>query len=136
MTENSVYIRQERKIAADDPEFSVRLATIADLRRLLAEAKKTNLSASWSSERALLQQMSPEAKAIICPLFRNGGPKSEPESYRCHLWFVSTPYNERVVSLMDVTRESLLGLPEAADPIQLRKVIRVLLDGSSLTALE
>jgi hypothetical protein len=135
MTEDDASVRKVRKIAADDPEFSVRIASITDLRRLLTEAKEAKFSASWSSEGALLQQVNPAATAIICPLFRNGGSTSEPESYRCHLWFVSIPDDERIVSLIDVTKDSLQGLPEAADPVQLRKVIRVLLDGSHLAAL-
>jgi len=135
MTEDDATVRKMRKIAADDPEFSVRIASITDLRRLLAEARNNKLSAIWSSEEALLQQVNPATTAIICPLFRNGGSTSEPESYRCHLWFVSSPDYERIVSLIDMTRESFQGLPEAADPVQLRKVIRVLLDGSHLAAL-
>lgn len=133
---NDGSVRREHKIAADDPEFSVRLASIDDLRRLLAEAKKVGLSAMWSSEDSLLRQVSSQAKAIICPLFSNGGPIAEPESYRCHVWFVSEPDGERLVSLIDVTRESFRRLPEAADPAQLRKVVRVLMDGSPLAALE
>jgi hypothetical protein len=133
---NHAGIRREYKIAADDPEFSVRLASIDDLRRILAEAKKIGFSAMWSSEDSLLRQVNPQAKAIICPLFSNGGRMAEPESYRCHVWFVGKSDGQRLVSLIDVTAESFHRLPEAADPAQLKKVVRVLMDGLPLAALE
>ncbi len=135
MTGNDAAVRTERKIAPDDPEFSVRLASITDLRMILQEAKEFNLSASWSTEQALLQQVNPDAMAIICPLFSNGGLIDDPPSCRCYIWFVSKPDNERVVSLLDVMNDSLSRLSEASDVVQLRKVVRVLLDGSQLGPL-
>lgn len=133
---NDTSVRREYKIAADDPEFSVRLASIDDLRRLLAECKKIGLSAIWTSEDSLMRQVNPQAKAIICPLFSNGGPIAAPESYRCHLWFVSEPDGERLVSLIDVPKEYFQRLPEATDPVQLKRIVRMLMDGSPLAALE
>ncbi len=133
---NHAGVRGEYKIAADDPEFSVRLASFDDLRSLLAEAKKIGFSATWSSEDSLLRQVDPQAKAIICPLFSNGGRMTEPESYRCHVWFVSNSDGQCLVSLIDVTRASFRRLPEVIDLAQLKKVIRVLMDGYSLAALE
>ncbi len=74
--------------------------------------------------------------ALLCPLFFvNGGLIEEPESYRCHVWFVSAVDGKSVVSLVDVTRESLEGLREVSNPVHLRRVVRVLLDGSDLAAL-
>lgn len=133
---NNAGVRRAYKIGAEDPEFSVRLASIDDLRGLLAEAKKIGLSAMWTSEDSLLRQVNSQARAIICPLFRNGGRMAEPVSYRCHVWFVGKPEGQPLVSLIDVTRDSFHRLPEAADPAQLKKVVRVLLDGLPLAALE
>lgn len=133
---NHLGFRAERKITASDPEFSVRLASVEDLVGLLLEAKEAGLSATWSSSDSLLRQVSPRARAIICPLFSNGGRRTDPESFRCHIWFVDKRDERFRVSLIDVTQASFYRLPEVVDPMQLKKVVRVLMDGLPLSALE
>jgi len=133
---NHPEVRPERRIAAGDPEFSVRLASIDDLVRLTSEARAAGLSATWSSAEALLRQVHPGPKAILCPLFRNGGRQADPESFRCHVWFVGKADEQGRASLLDVTRSSLDRLPEVVDPVRLKKVVRVLMDGLPLSALE
>lgn len=135
MTDQDSPVRQQSKVSSGDPDFSVRLATVQDLRRITGEAKDHTWSARWSSDNALLSHIDADSMVVLCPLFRNGGPVDEPESYRCHVWFVEAAAPQPKVSLVDVSRRSLDGLPEASTVTQLKKVIRSLLDGYPLEAL-
>lgn len=128
--------RAQRKIAVTDVEFSVRLASLDDLKRILGEAKKNQWSAVWSSEEALIRQVDPDSLAIVCPLLRNGAPIDEPQSFRCHVWFVHKESRARMVSLLDVGERMMSALREAAEPADLKKVIRFTLDGIPLEPLD
>lgn len=127
--------RPQYKIAAADPQFSVRLAAFSDLEQITSEAKSAQLSASWTSVAALREQVHHDAKAVVCPLFRNGGLADHPESYRCHIWFVNRSDRRSIVSLVDIEKETFLSLTEAVDPPDLRKIVRLLLDGYELGSL-
>ncbi|MET8148891.1 hypothetical protein ACIBSW_22270 [Actinoplanes sp. NPDC049668] len=131
---NSSEIRQESKMAADDPSFSVRVAGVAELVRMHFEAKVDGSSATWSSEVALASQVAADTKAILIPTIRNGGPVTLPETWRCHVWFVDRDL-EPTVSMLDVRRDTFLALRELTDRAQLNKVVRLLVDGYRLSAL-
>ncbi|GAB3399355.1 hypothetical protein GCM10027569_01170 [Flindersiella endophytica] len=128
-------IRPEHRISAGETVFSVRLAGFSDLERITNEARSAQLSATWSSVTALREQVHPDTRAVICPLFRNGGPADHPESYRCHIWFVNRSDHRPTVSLVDIRKETFLGLAEAAEPSELRRTVRLLLDGYVLDRL-
>jgi len=123
-------------VSPHDPDFTVHIATFEDLLRLQQEARDNRLNARWSSDDALRQQVEPDTTAVLCPLLRNGRHESQPYSYRCHLWFAQRSERPtRTVSLLDVTATSLAALPEVSNPDQLRRLIRMLLDGITLDAI-
>ncbi|WP_405161781.1 hypothetical protein OG203_36520 [Nocardia sp. NBC_01499] len=117
------------------------MADQRDLQRLQDEAMALHLAA-WSSNNALAHQVSADSVAFLCPVFRNGAPVDEPESYRCYIWFVERPEashgtGERgAVSLMDVTVESFESLREVTDPVRLTAIVRYLFDSHPPTALD
>jgi hypothetical protein len=128
--------RQQSMVAWNDPDFSVRLASVEDLVQVQRDTQHNGWGARWSSEDALVRQVEPGTTAVLCPLFRNGGPEDEPESYRCHIWFVlRSEKDARIVSLVDVGMDMFTTLPEASDPAQLKRVIRVMFEGSPLEAI-
>ena len=128
--------RQRSVVVWSDPDFSVRFATVEDLLRVQRDTRAHKWRAHWSSEDALLRQVEPETTAVLCPFLRNGGPEDEPESYRCYIWFVlRSEKDARVVSLIDVGKELFATLDEASTPDQLRRVIRVMFEGSPMEAI-
>lgn len=127
--------RPEHRITVGHPQFSVRLATFSDLEQITTEARSAQLSASWTSIAALREQVHHDAKAVVCPLFRNGGLVDHPESYRCHIWFVNRSDHSPIVSLVDIKKATFLMLTEAVEPSDLRKIVRLLLDGYELGPL-
>lgn len=128
-------VRRESRLSVDDPVFSVRVATFEDLERLTREALLSNSSATWSSPEGLARQVPYGSTAFLCPLFRNGGATNEPESYRCHVWFVEQSMSRGAVSLIDVAKDSYERLREASEPAQLRKIIRYILDSHPTSPL-
>lgn len=135
MSNYSQGVRLESRVGVGDPDFIVRAAEFDDLDRLVREAKDRHLPGSWSSVEAMANQVAADSMAFLCPAIRNGGGLHEPESYRCHVWFVERSRRQGLVSLFDVTRDSLESLHEVSDPAILKKVIRYLLDSYPLSPL-
>ncbi|MEV6560061.1 hypothetical protein AB0M22_30375 [Nocardia sp. NPDC051756] len=133
--------RPHINLSAEDPRLSVRVVNQRGLQRLQDEASALHL-ASWSSNNALAHQVSDGSVAFLCPVFRNGAPVDEPESYRCYIWFVQRPEashrsgDHGAVSLIDVTAESFESLREVTDPVRLTAIIRYLLDSHPPTELD
>lgn len=126
-------VRRERMIAVHDPQSRVRTASIEDLQRLQIEAEALGLSARWSTREALVRQVDPTVRALVSPIIANGGRVTDPDSFRCYIWFRARDKPSAVVSLLDVQVSSLTELPQVTD---LRKVVRVLLDATPLTRLD
>ncbi|MFC4855779.1 hypothetical protein [Actinophytocola glycyrrhizae] len=109
-----------------DPDFTVRVAGVDDLLRIQRENAAHDRSRRWSSEDALLRQVSAVAGVFLCPMLRNDGPSTEPESYRCWAWFVlGTEEGTQGVTLLDVGKDIFETLPELHSPTELRRVIKV-----------
>jgi hypothetical protein len=108
-----------------DADFTVRVAATDDLLRIQRENVANGWARRWSSEDALLRQVESVAGVFLCPMLRNGGPVTEPESYRCWAWFVlGTEDGTRGVTLLDVSRDVFDKLPELESPTELRRVIK------------
>ncbi|WP_330847013.1 hypothetical protein [Actinophytocola sp.] len=117
--------RQRSEVQWGDPDFTVRVAATDDLLRVQRENTANGWSRRWSSEGALLRQVESVAGVFLCPMLRNGGPITEPESYRCWAWFVlGTEEGTRGVTLLDVSRAIFETLPELESPTELRRVIK------------
>ncbi len=127
--------RQDSKIGPRDADFGVRMASVEDLVRISDENRQRGWSARWSSPDALRGEVAAGSTAILCPLFRNGGLVTEPESYRCHIFFASSKENRGLVSLIDVGRGTFESLREANSIENLTRVIRLLIDSYDLTPL-
>ena len=109
-----------------DPDFTVRVAGVDDLLGIQRENALHERPRRWSSENALLRQVSAVTGVFLCPMLRNDGPASEPESYRCWAWFVlGTEEGTQGVTLLDVGKEIFDALPELYSPTELRRVIKV-----------
>jgi len=128
-------IRMWHKFDTRDSRFSVRRALLPDLIRINEEAERENWSAKWSSVEALERQVEPDGAAFLCPVFRNGGPLSEPESFRCYVWFTDRLEKRGVVSLLDVSWKTFSELERARSIEQLERVIFVLLANYTLARL-
>jgi hypothetical protein len=117
--------RQRSDVRWGDPDFTVRVATTDDLLRIQRENVANEWTRRWTSEDALLRQIESVAGVFLCPMLRNGGPVTEPESYRCWAWFVlGTEEGTRGVTLLDVSRAVFDTLPELESPTELRRVIK------------
>ena len=108
-----------------DADFTVRVATIDDLLHIQRENVANDWTRRWSSEDTLLRQVESVAGIFLCPMLRNAGPVTEPESYRCWAWFVlGAEDSTRGVTLLDVSRAVFETLPELESPTELRRVIK------------
>jgi hypothetical protein len=108
-----------------DPDFTVRVAGVDDLLRVQRENVAHERVRRWSSEDALLRQLSSVAGVFLCPMLRNDRHGSEPGSYRCWAWFVlGTEEGTQGVTLLDVGRDIFDALPELCSPTELRRVIK------------
>jgi hypothetical protein len=134
MASESVH-RQESKVDSRDADFVVRLASVEDLVKINDEDRRQGWSARWSSSDALRSDVAAGSTAILCPLFRNGGPLDEPESYRCHVFIASGRQNRGLVSLLDVGRLTLENLREADSIETLTRVVRLLIDSYDVSPL-
>lgn len=109
-----------------DLDFTVRVAGVDDLRRIQSENVAHDRPRRWSSEDALLRQVSSVAGVFLCPMLRNERHASEPESYRCWAWFVlGADEGTQGVTLLDVGKDIFETLPELYSPTELRRVIKV-----------
>lgn len=109
-----------------DPDFTVRVAGVDDLLRIQRENVAFDRSRRWSSEDALLRQVSVVSGVFLCPMLRNERRASDPESYRCWAWFVlGTEEGTQGVTLLDVGKDIFEELPELYSQIELRRVIKV-----------
>ena len=127
--------RPDYLIDTRDPRFSVRRALLPDLIRINEEAERAGWSARWSSVEALKRQVKPGSTAFLCPLLHNSGPKEEPESYRCYVWFNDQLEKRGVVSLLDVSWKTFSELDRARSIDQLERVVFVLLANYTLARL-
>jgi len=109
-----------------DADFTVRVAGVDDLVRIQRENVAHDRARRWSSENALLRQVSSVAGVFLCPMLRNDGPAAGPESYRCWAWFVlGADEGTQGVTLLDVGKDIFETLPELYSPTELRRVIKV-----------
>ncbi|MGB3442651.1 MAG: hypothetical protein WBA97_28240 [Actinophytocola sp.] len=109
-----------------DPDFTVRVAGVDDLLRIQRENVTHERSRRWSSEEALLRQVSSVSGVFLCPMLRNDRSAAEPESYRSWVWFVlGTEEGTQGVTLLDVGKEIFDTLPELSSPTELRRAIKV-----------
>jgi hypothetical protein len=109
-----------------DPDFTVRVAGVDDLLHIQRENVEHERTRRWSSENALLRQVSSVAGVFLCPMLRNEAVGPEPESYRCWAWFVlGTDEGTQGVTLLDVGKGIFETLPELYSPTELRRVIKV-----------
>ena len=127
--------RQWSEVQPNDPDLVVYLAEIDDLVRINDEAKRHLWGAKWSSTEALRQQVKDGTTCVLCPVFRNGGPADEPESFRCFVWFVEKSESRGRVSLLDVGTATLAGLRRASSPERLTRIVRALLDSFELATI-
>lgn len=127
MNSNSAHgFRGRSDVEWGDADFTVRVAGVDDLLRIQRENVAHDRSRRWSSEEALLRQVSSVAGVFLCPMLRNDGRASEPESYRCWGWFVlGTEEGTQGVTLLDVGKDIFETLPELYSPTELRRVIKV-----------
>jgi hypothetical protein len=118
-------VRQRSEVQWGDPDFTVRVAATDDLLRIQRENVANGWVRRWSSEEALLRQIESVAGVFLCPMLRNDGPVTEPESYRCWAWFVlGAEDGTRGATLLDVSRPVFETLPELESPTELRRVIK------------
>jgi hypothetical protein len=117
--------RRRSDVEWGDPDFTVRVAGVEDLLRVQRENVTHDRTRRWSSEKALLHQVSPVSGIFLCPMLRNDGLDSEPESYRCWAWFVlGSDGGKQGVTLLDVGRDIFESLPELSSPTELRRAIK------------
>lgn len=109
-----------------DPDFTVRVAGVDDLLRIQRENVAHERTRRWSSESALLRQVSSVAGVFLCPMLRNEAVGPEPASYRCWAWFVlGADEGTQGVTLLDVGKDIFESLPELYSQTELRRVIKV-----------
>lgn len=134
MTHGPPEIPQQPRTTVADTDFSVRLAAVSDLLRVQSEAEEDGSTARWSSGAAIEAQIAAGSKALLTPALRNASGFSEPETWRCHIWFVCSN-GARTVSLLDVRHETFQELEELRDFIRLTKAVKLLIEGYSLNTL-
>ncbi len=127
MNSNSAHgFRGRSDVEWGDADFTVRVAGVDDLLRIQRENAAHDRSRRWSSEDALLRQVSAVSGVFLCPMLRNEGRASEPESYRCWAWFVlGVEEGTQGVTLLDVGKDIFEALPELYSRTELRRVIKV-----------
>lgn len=136
MSDGAERQRQCLELPADAPGLGFRLASVDELVEINDEAKRNLWGAKWSSVEALRRYVRAGTTVILCPVFRNGGPANEPESFRCYIWLYTNSSSRPMVSLVDVACERFSKLREVSSAQQLRKVARVFLDGYELAKLD
>lgn len=78
-----------------------------------------DVNRKWSSEDALLRQVSPEQPMYLCPLFRE-----RRGTYRSGLWYAPLDeLHQTSVLLVDVRKELLADLPEVSGESDLKRVV-------------
>jgi hypothetical protein len=118
MPQDDSRIRRQTSVRWSDADFTVRAVTAEQLlliqRDDIAQGRRTR----WSSEDALLRQVSGSQEMYLCPYVRNAGPMRTQQSYRRWLWFTMRMESEpadrpsRCMTLLDAAKELLETLPE------------------------
>jgi hypothetical protein len=121
-------LRRARKVGIGEQVFEVRVAGRDDLVAIQAEASRFRWGAKWSSLQSLDAQVDFAVRALVVPVFWNGGPESEPESLRCHIWFKEfrAPHLGRV-SVIDVSLVAFRGLNLLSSDCSSKALIAVIL---------